>query len=304
MQSSQMPYMPPGMQQQQMQLMPQPLQSQPQAQVPPQQQPQQSQSFVQPAQTMQDFRQPAPTFQSAAASASANPYDLETLWNRLLPGQYGALIPMFRNDEQQRDIRELQDNIPKVITFLEAWENVPKNHQPKWYKDALANYSVISAANEAPITANTVRVLLPTTYNRFRLRPVQVPPIYNKLSQLRAIKVLCQLHPPQQQRHGSPIRPTTQSSSRMQIQQPHLGRNHLSKSQAQSSNWQGSSYQSSNAQQPYWSSSQYSYGGQYKQNSQQGRCNYEALRDGNFPKANFTPGKTHAPRMKPRARQE
>eukprot|EP00971_Amphidinium_carterae_P052040 1024359-Amphidinium_carterae.1 len=30
--------------------------------------------------------------------------------------------------------------------------------------------------------------------------------------------------------------------------------------------------------------------------------NYEALRDGTFPKANFTPGKTR--RMKPRARQE
>eukprot|EP00971_Amphidinium_carterae_P248200 4927864-Amphidinium_carterae.1 len=37
---------------------------------------------------MQDFRQPASTFQSAAASASANPYDHKTPRNRLLPGQY------------------------------------------------------------------------------------------------------------------------------------------------------------------------------------------------------------------------
>eukprot|EP00971_Amphidinium_carterae_P165068 3272174-Amphidinium_carterae.1 len=79
---------------------------------------------------MQDLRQHAPTFQSAAASASANPYDFEALWNRLLPGRFGALIPMFRNDKKQRDIRELQEYIPKVINFLEAWENVPKNLQP------------------------------------------------------------------------------------------------------------------------------------------------------------------------------
>eukprot|EP00971_Amphidinium_carterae_P298695 5934299-Amphidinium_carterae.1 len=64
------------------------------------------------------------------------------MWNRLLPGRYGSLIPMFRNDRRQRDIRELQDSIPKVIAFLEAWENVPKNQQPKWYHDALADYSI------------------------------------------------------------------------------------------------------------------------------------------------------------------
>eukprot|EP00971_Amphidinium_carterae_P334495 6469812-Amphidinium_carterae.1 len=91
---------------------------------------------------MQELRQPAPNFQGAAASASANHIDIETLWNRLLPGQYGVLISMFRNDKQQRDIRELQDYIPKVITFFEAWENVPKNHQPNWYKAALVNYNI------------------------------------------------------------------------------------------------------------------------------------------------------------------
>eukprot|EP00971_Amphidinium_carterae_P204417 4056598-Amphidinium_carterae.1 len=56
---------------------------------------------------------------------------------------------MFRNDKQQRDIRELQEYIPKVITFLEAWENVPKNLQPDWYQAALAaaglaNYSIVN----------------------------------------------------------------------------------------------------------------------------------------------------------------
>eukprot|EP00971_Amphidinium_carterae_P231518 4594886-Amphidinium_carterae.1 len=47
---------------------------------------------------------------------------------------------MFRHDKRPRDIREVQDSIPKVIAFLEAWENVPKNQQPKWYRDARANY--------------------------------------------------------------------------------------------------------------------------------------------------------------------
>eukprot|EP00971_Amphidinium_carterae_P271584 5388828-Amphidinium_carterae.1 len=56
------------------------------------------------------------------------------------------------------------------------------------------------------------------------------------------------------------------------------------------------------AQQPYWSSSQYTYGGGYKQNPRQGRSPYKALREGNFPKANFTTGKTR--KMKPKARQE
>eukprot|EP00971_Amphidinium_carterae_P282315 5604831-Amphidinium_carterae.1 len=88
---------------------------------------------------------------------------------------------MFRNDRRQRDIREIEDQIPKVRAFLEAWENVPQNQQPKWYRDALAGYSienrmqwiffehgnpedwmsplpdasmqVIFAADEAPITA-------------------------------------------------------------------------------------------------------------------------------------------------------
>eukprot|EP00971_Amphidinium_carterae_P107774 2134143-Amphidinium_carterae.1 len=90
---------------------------------------------------------------------------------------------MFRNDKQQRDIRELQDYLPQVITFLEAWENVLKNHQPPWYQAALAKYNIVErlqwiffehgnpkewisplpdvgmqvifAEDEAPITANT-----------------------------------------------------------------------------------------------------------------------------------------------------
>eukprot|EP00971_Amphidinium_carterae_P169082 3349345-Amphidinium_carterae.1 len=90
---------------------------------------------------MQELRQPAPAYQSAAASAttsqsaaasaSACPYNFDAMWQRLLPGRYGSLIPMFRNDRRQRDIRVVEDQIPKVIAFLEAWENVPKNNQPK-----------------------------------------------------------------------------------------------------------------------------------------------------------------------------
>eukprot|EP00971_Amphidinium_carterae_P104592 2071361-Amphidinium_carterae.4 len=114
--------------------------------------------------------------------------------------------------------------------------------------------------------------------------------------------------PPQPPQHGSLTLHLAQCSRRMQKPsqsswQMNSGTQQWnSQSQSQSSNWQGSSYQSSNAQQPYWSSSQYTYGGQYKQNPQQGRSNSEALRDGTFPKANFTPGKVR--RMKPRARQE
>eukprot|EP00971_Amphidinium_carterae_P214324 4253608-Amphidinium_carterae.2 len=95
MQSTQMPHLPPGVQQQQSQLQPQPLQTQTQAYMPVQQQPQQSQPL---APTMRELRQPAPNSPSAAASASAPTIDLETMWNRLLPGKYGILIPMFRND--------------------------------------------------------------------------------------------------------------------------------------------------------------------------------------------------------------
>eukprot|EP00971_Amphidinium_carterae_P163304 3237935-Amphidinium_carterae.1 len=90
-------------------------------------------------------------------------------------------LPMFCNDRRQRDIREIEDQISKVKAFLEAWENVPQNLQPKWYRDALAGHSienrlqwiffehgnpkewmfplpetsmqVIFAADEAPITA-------------------------------------------------------------------------------------------------------------------------------------------------------
>eukprot|EP00971_Amphidinium_carterae_P112824 2234396-Amphidinium_carterae.2 len=68
---------------------------------------------------------------------------------------------MFRNDKQQRDIRELQDYISKVITFLEAWENVPKNHQPNWYKAARANYIVtttlLNAYNGSSLSMETPR---------------------------------------------------------------------------------------------------------------------------------------------------
>eukprot|EP00971_Amphidinium_carterae_P334253 6469413-Amphidinium_carterae.1 len=180
MQSMQMPYMPPGVHQQQVQAQPQQLQSQPQAYVPSQQQRQPS---AQPAQSMREFRQPAPNYQSASASASTNTIDLETFWNRLLPGKYAVLIPVFRNDKKQRDIREWEDYIPRVIIFLEAWENVPKNHQPPWYHAALAEYDIVErlkwifidhgnpkewiaplpdaslqvifAAGEAPITENT-----------------------------------------------------------------------------------------------------------------------------------------------------
>eukprot|EP00971_Amphidinium_carterae_P025520 503556-Amphidinium_carterae.1 len=61
---------------------------------------------------MRELRQPASTFQNAAA-ASANTYNFDAMWQRLLPGRFASLIPMFRSDKRQRDIRELQDQIPK-----------------------------------------------------------------------------------------------------------------------------------------------------------------------------------------------
>eukprot|EP00971_Amphidinium_carterae_P035949 706838-Amphidinium_carterae.1 len=68
---------------------------------PMQQQPQQGQTFSQPAQTMRELRQPASTFQSAAAAAPAGSYNFDAMWQRLLPGRFGSLIPMFRNDRRQ-----------------------------------------------------------------------------------------------------------------------------------------------------------------------------------------------------------
>eukprot|EP00971_Amphidinium_carterae_P052757 1038864-Amphidinium_carterae.1 len=65
------------------------------------------------------------------------------MWNRLLPGKYGVLIPTFRNDKKHRDVRVFEQYIPLVIEFLEAWDNVPKNKQPIWYQSALANYNIV-----------------------------------------------------------------------------------------------------------------------------------------------------------------
>eukprot|EP00971_Amphidinium_carterae_P237038 4704397-Amphidinium_carterae.1 len=61
---------------------------------------------------MRELRQPASTFQHAAA-ASASPYNFDAMWQRLLPGRFASLIPMFRNDRCPRDIREIEDQIPK-----------------------------------------------------------------------------------------------------------------------------------------------------------------------------------------------
>eukprot|EP00971_Amphidinium_carterae_P004141 82415-Amphidinium_carterae.1 len=83
-----------------------------------------------------------PTAQRPADGASFNHSDIEALWNQLLPGKYSILIPMFRQDRNPRDFREVVKEIPKVIDFLEAWDNVPQNKQPNWYRDALANYSL------------------------------------------------------------------------------------------------------------------------------------------------------------------
>eukprot|EP00971_Amphidinium_carterae_P311093 6182359-Amphidinium_carterae.1 len=92
--------------------------------------------------TYQSAAASATTFQSAAASASASPYNFDAMWQQLLPEKYGSLIFMFCNDRRPRNICEVEDQIPKVLAFLEAWENVPKNKQPKWYHDALADYSI------------------------------------------------------------------------------------------------------------------------------------------------------------------
>eukprot|EP00971_Amphidinium_carterae_P054936 1082807-Amphidinium_carterae.1 len=62
---------------------------------------------------------------------SPNPYNFDAMWQRLLPGKFACLIPAFRGGRLQRDIRELEGQIPKVRAFLEAWENVPQNLQPK-----------------------------------------------------------------------------------------------------------------------------------------------------------------------------
>eukprot|EP00971_Amphidinium_carterae_P348708 6490638-Amphidinium_carterae.2 len=137
MQSTQMPYSPPGMTQPQQpqSYMPPQQQMQPQAYVPSQPQAQQPQQI---AQSMRELRQPAPSTQSAA-SPSWNTIDFEAMWNRLLPDKYGVLIPMFRSDKKHRDVRVFEQYIPPVIEFLEAWDNVPKNKQPGWYQSALAS---------------------------------------------------------------------------------------------------------------------------------------------------------------------
>eukprot|EP00971_Amphidinium_carterae_P107717 2132898-Amphidinium_carterae.1 len=257
---------------------------------------------------------------------------------------------MFRNDRRPRDIREVEDQIPKVIHFLEAWENVPKNLQPNWYRDALANYSiqdrihwiffehgdpkewmsplpdasvqVVFAEGEAPITA------LPGTQ-----QPQQhSAPIYIKQEQTTptpsAAPTYIQQSPSDQgaapaasaaASAAAPWQSYNQSGSQSQVQsdpaasawqkptgwQLNSGpQNWSAQSQAQSSSWQGSTYQYQHSddqhQQPYWTSNNYTYSGSYAKNPKQGRSPYEALREGNFPKANFSPGKTR--RMKPRAR--
>eukprot|EP00971_Amphidinium_carterae_P181467 3600122-Amphidinium_carterae.1 len=73
------------------------------------------------------------------------------MWNRLLPGKFGFLVPMFRNDKRPGNICEVQDSIPKNrLQWIFFEHGNPKewmSHLPD------ASLQVIFAANEAPIAA-------------------------------------------------------------------------------------------------------------------------------------------------------
>eukprot|EP00971_Amphidinium_carterae_P235060 4664612-Amphidinium_carterae.2 len=306
---------------------------------------------------MRELRPPAPATQSAAASAASSGIDVEAMWNQLLLGQYGSLIPAFRNDRQNRDLLELQKYIPQVIEFLEAWENVPQNLQPPWYRAALADYHIVARLqwiffehgnpkewiSPLPDAGTQVIFTEPTATDTnvpYQPGPTYARPVQTQQPQ-NAVPNYAQPVQTQPQQDAAPnysqqvqssqsasgempnatASPAWQSYQQNSLQQTEQSEDpaasawkHSSQpswqmnsgtqqwgSQAQSSNWQGSSYQGSNARQPYWKSSQYTSSGQYQRNPQQGRSSYEALMDGNFPKASFTPGKQR--RLKPRAHE-
>eukprot|EP00971_Amphidinium_carterae_P129831 2571613-Amphidinium_carterae.1 len=79
-----------------------------------------------------------PTMQNQPQTMPNNNIAYASTW----PSRKVRCVPEFRNSRRQRDVRVDEKYIPKVIAFLEARENVPKNRQPQWYQSALASYSI------------------------------------------------------------------------------------------------------------------------------------------------------------------
>eukprot|EP00971_Amphidinium_carterae_P104310 2065771-Amphidinium_carterae.1 len=61
---------------------------------------------------MQCQNQPAPMPQPVPC-VSGNCIDFNAMWNNLLPGKYAVLIPEFRNNRIQRDVRIYEEFIPQ-----------------------------------------------------------------------------------------------------------------------------------------------------------------------------------------------
>eukprot|EP00971_Amphidinium_carterae_P244765 4859786-Amphidinium_carterae.1 len=253
---------------------------------------------------MRELRKPVPMPQSSS-SPSWDTIGFDAMWNNLLPGKYAVLIPEFRNDKRHRDVRVYQQYIPLVIEFLEAWDNVPKNVQPKWYQACLASYSITGrlkwifeqdkpqdwiqpmpeagmqpGANAVP---NYVPSVQPTTPQQYEQSPQQS---VSQSPQPTGDAVPTASVPPAWQTYivtsSQPSADAAASSWQRPAQsswQLNSGTQNWS-NQPQGSTWQGYSYQGSTTQQQdAWS------------NTRQSNPSDALINDGNFAKVNFTAGK-------------
>eukprot|EP00971_Amphidinium_carterae_P242815 4821319-Amphidinium_carterae.1 len=132
MQSAQILSVPPGVMQQTQSPMPQ----QPMMQMQPT-------PMTQSQPGLGNFSSNASQLSTMSSCAASMRIDPDAMWKNLLPGKYAVLIPEFRRDPRQRDVRVYEEYIPKVIDFLEAWDNVPQNKTSQWCQSALASYSIL-----------------------------------------------------------------------------------------------------------------------------------------------------------------
>eukprot|EP00971_Amphidinium_carterae_P081065 1603902-Amphidinium_carterae.4 len=212
-----------------------------------------------------------------APSASGSCIDFDAMRNDLLPGPYSEYIP-------------------KVIAFLEAWENVPKNRQPQWYQSALASYSITDRLKwifEQDKPQEWIKPLpdlgMQVIFEQSSSTPHGMSTGANTLPN----------YMPAVQPSVSPQ--PTQNPQMLTIQSPPPTGEFRTQnwgSQQQGSSWYASTSQGSNADGSSWWKTKPTQSDQTSQGPSE--YNQNMLNDGNFAKVSFTSGKLR--RLLPRAR--
>eukprot|EP00971_Amphidinium_carterae_P172828 3425918-Amphidinium_carterae.2 len=230
---------------------------------------------------MQELRQPAPTPQS-----SASPSWTTTDFNAI----------------RQLDVRVFAQYIPRVIEFLEAWEKVPENDQPKWYKAALAGYNIV----------DRLKWIFEQDKPQDWIQPMPEPGMQSP--QTTSDAAPAGSAPAAWQSYTANSSQPSAYSASSSWQTPAQSNWQLNSgtqnwnSQSRASTWQSSSYKESNAQHDHWwnarqsnSSAQNQHASGVENHPNPGQYNLNAMiNDGNFTKVNFTAGKLR--RLLPRAR--